>query len=355
MPGPFTFDVTFNEPVDPASVQTTDLQAYGVSMEYVSAVTVLPGNTTVRFTISAARMEGVLSATIYGAAITDAFGNPGVTFSATYPVDFGTVPLATAMTTNGSYMPNFAAESPLGSLIYDVTATALGSISPYGDTDSFTLPVDPGQTITVVVTPTGGGPPTLRPTVELRDPGNRLALGILGRNNVTGVFAWLELRLCRLNLDIQFLFDRGHLQVLIRLIQLIVTHKDRAYVNVRLAIAGDRDLDIDARSLGGHNLMRLDAVAFGSNKNVRVWHAGHQQELGGIADAVRFLVGNDFDLSRFAAIPIAALSFDPEPGSAAYLAVLRCFGGHANTEIAGSRDLEANTGQPVAVVWDTRH
>src|SRR5262249_32042165 len=50
---------------------------------------------------------------------------------------------------------------------YDPSIAA--TISPAGDTDSFTLNIDPGQTITVLVTPTS---PTLQPAVELRDPSN---------------------------------------------------------------------------------------------------------------------------------------------------------------------------------------
>src|SRR5262249_22269068 len=53
----------------------------------------------------------------------------------------------------------------LGSLIYDPSITRV--IAFAGDTDSFTLAVDPGQTITVLVTPTTAA---LQPTVELRDP-----------------------------------------------------------------------------------------------------------------------------------------------------------------------------------------
>src|SRR5262249_44132760 len=39
-----------------------------------------------------------------------------------------------------------------------------------GDTDSFTLAVDPGQTITVLVTPAPTSPNNLLPTVSLFDP-----------------------------------------------------------------------------------------------------------------------------------------------------------------------------------------
>jgi hypothetical protein len=55
---------------------------------------------------------------------------------------------------------------PLGSLVYESSVDA--EISTVGETDGFTVAVDDGQTITVVVDPDA----TLRPTIELRDPGD---------------------------------------------------------------------------------------------------------------------------------------------------------------------------------------
>src|SRR5262249_54366978 len=82
-------------------------------------------------------------------------------FSATYQVDIATA----------AYPTPLGFENPPGSLIYDPSAP--GWVNVTGDTDSFTLAVDDGQTITVLVTPAAG----LRPTVELRDPGNALLAG----------------------------------------------------------------------------------------------------------------------------------------------------------------------------------
>jgi hypothetical protein len=101
--------------------------------------------------------EGTLTASIAAGAITDAFGNPGAAFSANYNVDIGTVPYPTPL----------LAKLPLGSLIYDPSVS--GNIGFAGDTDSFTLPVDPAQTITVLVTANSAG---LQPTVTLTDPSN---------------------------------------------------------------------------------------------------------------------------------------------------------------------------------------
>ena len=56
------------------------------------------------------------------------------------------------------------AVAPNGSLIYDPSAGAV--IGPVGDTDSFTISLDAGQTITALVDPGPG----LQPTVTVRDP-----------------------------------------------------------------------------------------------------------------------------------------------------------------------------------------
>jgi hypothetical protein len=155
LPGPFTYDVNFNEAVDPASVQASDLQLSGVIGAIASAVTLLPGNTTARFSLTGITSEATLTATIAAGAITDVFGNPGMAFSATYPVDVFV----------SSYPSPLTAKNPLGSLIYDPSATGL--INFAGDTDAFTLNIDSGQTITVEVTPTAA---TLQPSVRLIDP-----------------------------------------------------------------------------------------------------------------------------------------------------------------------------------------
>ncbi|MBI1760867.1 MAG: putative Ig domain-containing protein [Acidobacteria bacterium] len=157
LPGPFTYDVNFNEPVDPASVQTSDLALSGIAGATVSGVTVLPGNTTARFTLSGITVEGTLTASIAAGLITDAFGNPGAAFTANYGVDIGTVPYPTPL----------LAKNPLGSLVYDPSIA--GTINFAGDIDNFTLNLDPNQTLTLVVTATSAG---LQPSVTLCNPSN---------------------------------------------------------------------------------------------------------------------------------------------------------------------------------------
>ena len=61
------------------------------------------------------------------------------------------------------------AQAPLGSLIYVTSGS--GYIGSASDADTFTLAVNPGQTIAVVVTPTDG---ILQPSVRLTDPANQV-------------------------------------------------------------------------------------------------------------------------------------------------------------------------------------
>jgi subtilisin family serine protease len=156
---PLTYDVNFSTAVDPNSVHTTSLTLSGVPGAAVSAVTVLAGNTTARFTITGLSTEATLTASIAAGAVTDPFGNPGAAFSGTYLVHYNLFPYPTPL----------APVAPLGSLIYDPSLT--GTIVTTGQTDSFTLPLAAGQSIGLLVTPSGS---TLRPTVQLFDPTNNL-------------------------------------------------------------------------------------------------------------------------------------------------------------------------------------
>src|SRR5439155_27039539 len=51
-PGDYTYDVNSNQAVDPASVQTSDLTLTGNSGPSVTAVSVINGNPTARFTLN---------------------------------------------------------------------------------------------------------------------------------------------------------------------------------------------------------------------------------------------------------------------------------------------------------------
>ena len=154
LPGPFNYEVTFNEPVAPASVKTTSLVLSGIAGATVTGVMVLPGNTTVRFILDGITAEGTLTASLAAGAVTDTAGNPSTAYSASYSVDFSMV----------SFPVPLKSIAPVGSLIYNGSVS--GTISPIGDSDTFTINVDPGQTISVLVTLTGT---SLQPSVQLLD------------------------------------------------------------------------------------------------------------------------------------------------------------------------------------------
>ena len=92
LPGPFTYDVTFSDPITPSSLVTGDLVLSGLSGATVTGVTLLTGNTTARFTLNIPA-EGTFAASIAAGAVTDQYGFPNAAFSASYSADIGTVAL----------------------------------------------------------------------------------------------------------------------------------------------------------------------------------------------------------------------------------------------------------------------
>ncbi len=86
-PGPatYTYDMNFNDAVDPTSVQTSDLHLSGVPGSTVTNVQVINGNMTAEFTINITSIfSGTLTVNLPAGAITDQFGNPGAAFTGTY-------------------------------------------------------------------------------------------------------------------------------------------------------------------------------------------------------------------------------------------------------------------------------
>ena len=93
-PGPasYTYDMNFNEPVDPASVQTSDLHFSGVPGTSVTNVQVINGDMTAEFTIQINSIfSGTLTINLPAGAITDQFGNPNAAFTGNYEY-VGTAP-----------------------------------------------------------------------------------------------------------------------------------------------------------------------------------------------------------------------------------------------------------------------
>jgi hypothetical protein len=142
-----TLDLNFNEPFDPASAQASD---FTVNQGNVVAVTPVDAD-TLRLILSGVVAEGTLNLGMPAGAMTDVYGNPGAAFASSYKLDFGTVPYPTPL------LP----QNPAGSLIH--TGSQVGFIDPAGDTDTFSVLVDPGQRITLDVKAAG----TLQPAVDL--------------------------------------------------------------------------------------------------------------------------------------------------------------------------------------------
>jgi hypothetical protein len=84
-PGTYSYDVNFGQPVDPASVQPTDLTLSGIQGATVTGVNVINDNFTTEFTLDIPTGGG-LTASIPAGAITDQFGQPNVAFSGHYTV-----------------------------------------------------------------------------------------------------------------------------------------------------------------------------------------------------------------------------------------------------------------------------
>jgi subtilisin family serine protease len=149
-----TLKVHLNEPVLASSIQTGDLVISQGSVESAGLDPADITGKTILFGLSGILSEGTLSASIAAGTLTDEFGNPNLAYSSSYTLDIGTIPYATPL----------VPITPLGSLIYDPLMS--GIIQPATDTDSFTINVDAGQTITVIVNPSD----TLQPTVALSGP-----------------------------------------------------------------------------------------------------------------------------------------------------------------------------------------
>ena len=154
-------DVQFNEAVDPTSVSADDLQL-SAKDGTVTGATVQPDGVTVRFTL-AALPTGTLYAQIKQGAVADKFGFTNTTAYSTLTVR--AVSSTTALPTP------LAPLAPLGSLAYQTPTPVAGA---FGGSDQdlavYTLTVEAGQNLNVIVTPDAGGGAGLSPRVVVLAP-----------------------------------------------------------------------------------------------------------------------------------------------------------------------------------------
>src|SRR4029453_12834390 len=134
-PNDYQYDVNFNEPVDPASVQTSDLTVSGNSSPSVTAVSVINANMTARFTLHM-NSGTELTASIAAGAITDQFGNAGAAFTGNYRVEWGRGgptwnlnPASGDWNTASNWTPATVPNGPAYTATFDVSnMTFVGSI-----------------------------------------------------------------------------------------------------------------------------------------------------------------------------------------------------------------------------------
>ncbi len=154
LPGPFTIDIDFNEPIAPGSIGVDDLRL----SDGVVASAVAVDSDTARYTISDVTDESTLTVELIVGQVTDPNGLINRTpFLARYVLDLGVL----------NFPSTFVRRDPQGSMFYEATASRI--ISFAGDMDGYTLPLATGQKVSVVVSPLSSG---LQPRVELFDASN---------------------------------------------------------------------------------------------------------------------------------------------------------------------------------------
>jgi ELWxxDGT repeat protein len=171
------FTVTFTEDVDGVGTEDLVLMTTGaISGASVTAVSPSTGPaTTYTVTVATGSGDGTIRLDVSDDdTIVDGAGNP-LGCSGTGNGDYTAGELYTIDVNVTGYPVPLEAKGPLGGLIYDPSVSAM--IGTAGDTDSFTIDLEDGQTITVVV----DSDATLVPTIELFDPSS----ASIGSTNLT--------------------------------------------------------------------------------------------------------------------------------------------------------------------------
>jgi hypothetical protein len=159
-PGSRTYDVNWNMPVDPTSVQTSDLTLSGVPAT-VTNVSVINGNMTTEFTINFTGIfSGTLTASIAAGAITDTFGNPSAAFSGNYNYmgsvcDSGLIQNGGFET--GGFTPGWIIDGTMNAPVVNSTNPHSGTFSALAGNVSGTEPLGDSSFYQQFTVPAGGG------------------------------------------------------------------------------------------------------------------------------------------------------------------------------------------------------
>ena len=168
--------VVFDEVLQGAPTNPSNVSLAGSLSGPIAAdtLTYQPGTSTLTLNYSGIG-EDDYTLTLDGSGLRDLAGNfldgeplafpipPNVSGDGVAGGDFA-VNFATDIVTDGIPIPP-KPKPPLGSLVYDATVSA--NIGIPGDQDDYTIALNAGQTLTVVVDPAGG----LQPRIQLRNPG----------------------------------------------------------------------------------------------------------------------------------------------------------------------------------------
>ena len=154
-----TFDLLFNESIDPASLAASD---FYVSQGQVTGVSLVAGN-QVRLVVSGVSEEGFLDVVLLAGMLLDLFGNPNVGFTGGYSIDLG--PL-----TN---LGDWRSLPPQGHSVWDRRTEGYAHS---GDTDAFLVDLHADQFYAALVQPSAG----LSLKCELRTAGGTVLSSVSG-------------------------------------------------------------------------------------------------------------------------------------------------------------------------------
>jgi hypothetical protein len=169
-----TISLTFNEPIDPASISTGSLQ---LSSGTITNVSLSNGNKVAQFTVSGLATLGevpVYMSMKYG-AVTDAAASPAdefpvQVFNSNFTLDITSAAMPSPMAVDG----------PVGWRSYQSMFNLPTQVNVPGDKDDFTINMEAGSQLSVAIDSVAG---TLRPVLKVFDPSNtQVATATAGAN-----------------------------------------------------------------------------------------------------------------------------------------------------------------------------